>query len=216
MARTELTRSELEELAARHPLPAGVADCVMNREELAEALAVSLNTITAWMNDGMPVEQVGGNGRPYELRLSHCFAWREALKASEDLRRREARDAIAAMRLALVGGSSGDTIEALEPKQRREIIAAQIEDERFRVHRNQLLRREDVTEMLESIFAMVRDTMEAAPDRVERIEAMPPKAVQAFIDVCDGMVNELAKRIRNFWDLKRENTAASKRDLFDA
>lgn len=188
----------------------------MNREELADALATSLNTVTAWINSGMPVQQTGGQGKAYELRLSHCWAWRQARKAEEDLRSTAVKEAQAAMRLALVGGAAGDSIEALDPKQRREILAAQIEHERFRAQRKQLMRREDVSDLLDQIFALVRDTMDAAPDRVERIEAIPPKAVQAFIEVCDGVVDELHGRIVKFWDLQREVHVSVKQDLFDA
>ncbi|MCR5859714.1 terminase small subunit [Mesorhizobium sp. J428] len=212
----ELTQSEIEDLVARHPLPEGVGDVVLNRDELAEALDVSSNTVTAWINAGMPVQQAGGNGKPYEFRLAHCHAWNQARKADEDLRTASARQAIAAMRLALVGGSSGQSIEALDPKQRREIIAAQIEDERFAAQRRQLMRRDDVRELTESLMMLVRDTMESAPDRVERVEAMPPKAVDAFVDVCDELLEEFARRIANFWDVNRENRAPVKRDLFDA
>lgn len=212
----QLTESEIEDLVRRYPLPDGVEDFVFNREELAEALDTSLNTITAWINAGMPVQQVGGNGKPYELRLSHCFAWRQAQKAAEDLRSREARDRIAAMRLALVGGKPGDTLEALDPKQRREIYAAQIEQERLSAQRNQLLRRDDVRDLLEELFSMMRDTLEAAPDQVERIEGMPPRSVQAMIELCDGLVDELRGRIEHFWELKKVDTAKPRETLFDA
>ncbi|TPN79974.1 terminase small subunit [Mesorhizobium sp. B1-1-2] len=212
----DLTQSQIDDLVARYPLPDGVGDCVMNREELADALATSMNTITAWINAGMPVQQTGGQGKPYELRLAHCWAWRQSKKADEDLRSAEVKSAQAALRLALVGGVAGDSIEALDPKARREILAVQIEHERFSAQRKQLMRRADVAEMLDQIFAMVRDTMEAAPDRVERIEAMPPKAVQAFIGICDATIDELRGRIDKFWLDHREVTIAEKRDLFDA
>ncbi len=212
----ELTQSEIDDLVARYPLPEGSRDFVFNREELADALGTSINTISNWISQGMPVQQLGGNGKAYELRLSHCFAWRQAQKAGEELRSREAKEAIAAMRMALVGGSAGDSIEGLDPKSRREILTAQIEHERFKAQRNQLLRREDVRDMLEDLFALCRDTMESAPDRVERIEAIPPKAVQALIEICDGVIDEYRSRIARFWELRPESAAPEKRDLFDA
>lgn len=212
----ELTQSEIDDLVARYPLPEGSRDFVFNREELADALGTSINTISNWISQGMPVQQLGGNGKAYELRLSHCFAWRQAQKAGEELRSREAKEAIAAMRMALVGGSAGDSIEGLDPKSRREILTAQIEHERFKAQRNQLLRREDVRDMLEELFALCRDTMESAPDRVERIEAIPPKAVQALIEICDGVIDEYRSRIARFWELRPESAAPEKRDLFDA
>lgn len=211
-----LSGSEIEALVARYPLPDGVEDCVMNREELADALATSMNTITAWIGAGMPVEQHGGPGKAYELRLSHCWAWRQAKKRDEDLRSEKVRAATAAMRLALVGGTSGDSIEALDPKTRREILAAQMADEAFQRERNQLLRRDDVRELLDQLLAMVRDVMEAAPDQVERVAALSPKAVDQLVEICDGLVDEFGRKIDAYWDLRRERTDYLKRDLFDA
>lgn len=213
---SQLTESEIEVLVQKHPLPEGVDDVVMNREELADALATSLPTITAWIGQGMPVLQTGGQGKAYELRLSHCWAWRTAKKRDEDLRSQKVRDATAKMRLALVGGASGDSIEALDPKTRREIIAAQREQEAFQADRNQLLKREDVRELLEDMFAMVRDVMESAPDQVERVTDLPPKVVDELIGVCDGLVEEFGRRIDSFWTSKRERPDYLKGDLFDA
>ena len=213
-----LTEGEIAALVARYPLPAGVPDAVLNRDELAEALGTSANTVSAWLNDGMPVVQVGRNGKPYELQLSHCFAWNEARKRSEETRNAEARTAIEAMRLALVGGRSGDSIEALDPKQRREILTAQLAHEQLEVSRNRLLRREDVRETLENLFGLIRDTLEVAPDRIERAEpTLPPKAVNALVEICDGITDELARKIEAFWASKPELGQEFLRDeLFDA
>lgn len=189
----------------------------MSREELAETLAVSLNTVTAWISKGMPVNQEGGNGRAYELQLSHCFAWRQAQKADEDLRTDKVRRAQAAMRLALVGGTSGNSLEALDPKTRREILAAQIEQERFQRERNQLMRRDDVYEALELVFGIIRDRMNAAPDVIERKNALEPKLVQELIDACDDIVADVRGAIESFWRERPVREAVTeRRDLFDA
>lgn len=209
----KLTETEIEDLAQRHPLPDGVPDAVLNRTEIAEFFAVNVLTITAWMSAGMPVQQEGGQGQPYEFRAAHCWAWKQARDRSEAMRSAEARATIEGMRLALVGGGNGDTIEALDPKQRREIYAAQIEHERMMTHRKQLLRREDVLRGFEAILMIVRDVLESAPDRVERIEAMPPKAVDAFIDVCDGVITEIERRLQA-WIAEREVVQPPREDLF--
>lgn len=52
----------------RFPLPAGVADAVLNKSQLARALAVSEPTIDRWVADGMPVLSAGTNGRSYEFQ----------------------------------------------------------------------------------------------------------------------------------------------------
>ncbi|MBB4277037.1 terminase small subunit [Rhizobium mongolense] len=213
---SDLTESQIETLIGRYPLPESVIDCVMTREELADAFATSLPTITEWMNKGMPVKDRGGQGKPYQLQLSHCWAWRQAWKASEDLRSDQVKKAQAAMRLALVGGSTGDSLEALDPKTRREILAVQIEQERFQRERNELLKREDVAEMLDNLFSMIRDSMESAPDRIERKETLPPKVTSDLVEICDEIVAETARRIAEFWSNRPVTVTVAKRELFDA
>lgn len=213
---SELTESQIEALMARYPLPASVVDCVMTREELADAVAVSLPTITEWISKGMPVKERGGQGRAYELVLSHCWAWRQAWKANEDMRSEAVKRAQQAMRLALVGGSTGDTLEALDPKVRRDILSVQMEQERFQRERNELLKRDDVAETFDQLFSMIRDTMESAPDRIERKEALSPKVTAALVEICDELLNETNRRIADFWGKRPVNAGAAKQSLFDA
>ncbi|KQW62870.1 MULTISPECIES: hypothetical protein [unclassified Ensifer] len=213
---TVLNDDQLRDLVGRYPLPEGVVDCSMTREELAEALAVSLPTITEWIGKGMPVKEMGGQGRPYQLVLSHCWAWRQAWKAQEDLRSDQVKKAQAAMRLALVGGSAGDSEMALDPKTRKEILSVQIEQERFQRERNELLRRADVAEAFDTLLGLVRDTMESAPDRIERREAIPAKVTDALVEVCDDMLAELRRRVEDFWSKRPVQEIRQARDLFDA
>lgn len=213
---SKLTESQIEALVARYPLPEGVNDCVMTREELSEAVAVSLPTITEWIGRGMPVKEMGGQGKAYQLVLSHCWAWRQAWKAQEDLRSEQVKRAQAALRLALVGGSAGESEMALDPKTRREILAVQIEQERFQRERNELLRRNDVAEAFDTLFGLVRDTMESAPDRIERRQVIPPKATDMLVEICDELLIELRRRIADFWDGRQVRDLTQKRDLFDA
>nr|WP_223727783.1 terminase small subunit [Ensifer adhaerens] len=189
----------------------------MTQQELADAMDVSLPTIAAWISKGMPVKQKGGAGSAYELQLSHCFAWRQAQKANEDLRSEKVRQATQALRLALVGGSSGDTMAALDPKTRREIMAAQREHEMFERDRNQLMRRDDVRETFDVVFSLIRDQLNAAPDVIERKHALEPKLVHALIDICDDLVSGVKEAIDAFWrDRPVREATAQKRDLFDS
>src|SRR3569623_2794267 len=91
MADAPLTREQIAELVVRYPLPEGVIDAVLNREELAEALGTSLNTVTSWLNMGMPALEWGRNGKPYELQLSACYAWNEASRRGEEKKKKRKR-----------------------------------------------------------------------------------------------------------------------------
>jgi len=211
---TPLSASEIADLVARHPLPEGVPDAVLNRTELAEFFGVSAMTITAWQTAGMPVQNEGRQGQAYEFQASHCHAWRQAREADETMRSQEAQAAIVAMRLALTGGSSGDTIEALDPKQRREIMAAQIEEERYRAHRNQLMQRADVRELLEQLFKIIRDTVEVWPDVFDRRGTFDRTVIDALEAEGDNLVASLRHRIEEYWRL-RPVKERERESLFD-
>jgi len=212
---SDLTESEIQALIERYPLPDGIEDCVMTREELAEPLGVSTNTITAWIAKGMPVLQEGGQGKAYELQVSACWAWRQAQKADESLQSEKVKRVQAALRLALTGGAVGDSIEALDPKTRKDILSVQIEQERFQRERNQLMRRDDVRETFDLVYGIIRDRMNAAPDMIERRNALEPKLVQELIDVCDEIVVDVREAIDSFWRERPVREAAAERhDLF--
>lgn len=213
-----MTESEIEDLVRRHPLPDGVPDAVLNRSELSEFFRVSPMTVSAWINAGMPVLRQGGQGREYEFSAAACWAWKSARDRQEEARGEEARAAITAMRLALVGGRRGDSIEALDPKTRREIIAAQREFEAFERDRGALLRREEVGEAFEVLMVLVRDTLETAPDRVERVADMPPRAVDELVAVCDGLLAEFRAKIEAWIaarPLRPDAPTSSRKDLFE-
>lgn len=212
----DLTENQIGSLVEKYPLPEGVPDAVMTREELADALAVSLPTVSDWISRGMPVKERGGQGKPYELVFSHCWAWRQAWKAQEDLRSDQVKKAQAAMRLALIGGASGDSIEALDPKTRREIIAVQITQEQFARERNQLLQRDDVANTFDELLSMVRDVLESAPDRVERREAIPANGVTALVEICDELIDEMRRKIEAYFSARPLRAENRKSDLFDA
>lgn len=211
-----LTDNQLSSLVARYPLPEGVPDCIVTREELADALAVSSLTVSDWINRGMPVKERGGQGKSYELLLSHCWAWRQAWKAHEDLRSDQVKRAQAAMRLALVGGSAGESLEALDPKTRREILAVQIEQERFHRERSQLLKRDDVIETLDNLYGVICGAVESAPDLIARNGTLPSKVTDALTDICDELVEEVRRRIDAFFNERPLRDAIKSGDLFDA
>jgi hypothetical protein len=91
------------------------------------------------------------------------------------------------------------------------------EQERFQRERNQLMRRDDVHEMMELVYGIIRDRMNAAPDLIERRNALEPKVVQELIDACDDIVSDVRGAIDKFWRERPVRDGANeRRDLFDA
>lgn len=211
-----LSKRELGRLVKKYPLPEGAADRVFSKEKLAKAFVKSVNTIDQWLDEGMPVLERGSNGQAYQFQFSHCWAW---WHAREDERREidEAdRRTIQASMLALTGGETGDSIDGLTPKQKREVIETQVAYETFRKTRGELIERSEVVELTETLFGLVRDVLNAMPDRLEREANLDAGAVEASITICDDTMADLHHRIEQFFNVRPLTDGRERRDLFDA
>jgi hypothetical protein len=188
--------NDLAAMVRRFPLPHAVQDADMNQEELAAALSTTVNTLGKWIkNDGMPVAQAGGLGKPYILRLSHCWAWKRAREAEQDDRSRHNKDQIARLQAEFLGLDVDSPLSQMSAKQRRELADADIAYSRAKQMRRQLLQLDDVVELLESLFATMRDGIEAMPDRLERELSLRPEEVAIVQRVGSDVLTAMAERI---------------------
>jgi len=48
---------------------------IVNRSGLAEVFEVSLPTVTAWVREGMPFVERGGQGKPWQFDTAECIEW---------------------------------------------------------------------------------------------------------------------------------------------
>lgn len=204
----------IDDLIERYPLPDGVSDVVMNKQQCAEFLAVSLPTIDNYIRSGMPVKQEGTNGRSWELQASHVHAWRSADEEARKLREGEVRRAIETMRMRLVGGAAGSTIQALSPRERKELYEVEAAHEKLRRERAVSLHRDDVREAFETLMQLTRDTVTAFPDRAERELQLDGKTVDHLIDLCDDLLEDLARRIQSFFDSNPVKDDQARQDMF--
>lgn len=186
---------EVREALARWPLPDGVDDADMTLVEMAQALNTSVNTVTRWIADGMPVVQVGGQGKPYVLRLSHCYAWRRAREAQADQRMAHNRRAIQQMQATLLGLDLDDQGAQMTGKQRRELAEADVAWSRAAHMRRQLVQLDEVVDLIESIFVTVRNAIEGIPDQLERELSLKPVEVQKVARISEDLLRKLAERI---------------------
>ncbi len=187
---------ELRAMLDRFPLPTGVQDADCNQEEIAQALNTTVNTVAKWIKqDGMPVAQAGGNGKAYVLRLSHCWAWRMARDADVDQKNRHNRAQVAAMQASFLGLDLDDPQAQMTAKQRRETADADIAWSRAAHLRRQLLPLADVVDLLESVCKVMRDGIEAMPDRLERELGLRPEQVQAVVRIGNDVLQTMAEKI---------------------
>jgi non-ribosomal peptide synthetase component E (peptide arylation enzyme) len=134
-------------------------------------------------------------GKPYILRLSHCWAWKRAREAEQDDRSRHNKDQIARLQAEFLGLDVDSPLSQMSAKQRRELADADIAYSRAKQMRRQLLQLDDVVELLESLFATMRDGIEAMPDRLERELSLRPEEVAIVQRVGSDVLTAMAERI---------------------
>lgn len=201
--------ADLVALVVRYPLPPGVDDLDMSQSDVAQAFNVSTNTVGAWvkrsisaldwsrdMLDTVPVIEIGGQGRAYVLRLSHVWAWYHARQDETEQRKRAARSTIAQVQAAFLNlGDAEDGGDTITPKMQRELAEADILRQKAEQGRRRLVQLVEVVELFESVFAIVRDSLEGMPDRLERELALKPEQVEMVDRVKDDILNAMADRI---------------------
>ncbi len=211
-----MSDQDLADLVERYPLPDGVPDATLNKTDVAAFFGVSLPTIDAWIRDGMPVVAEGRNGLSWEFRASHCYAWRQAREADQAARSAEARAAIEAMRLQLVGGKAGDSIRGLSPKERRDIYEVELAHRRLLAESNRLIERDQVRDEIEQMLSLVRDGVTALSDRLEREAGLSGQAIETVDQIGADLLETLHARLADFFDARPVAERHVDRDLFDA
>lgn len=207
---------ELDELARQYPLPDDVPDATLQKNEVAQFFGVSIPTIDAWLRQGMPAMSEGANGRAWEFRAAHVWAWREAQRAEEETRSEEARAAIEAMRLRLVDGKAGDSIRALPPKERRDLYEVELAHRKLMAESNSLIERQVVRELLEDLFSLFRDGVTAHSDRLERDGALKGEQIELVDQYGEELLEQLGRRIEEFFSARPVTDRATRgeADLF--
>lgn len=177
---------EEAEIVASYPLPEGVPDAILNKWQLAQALDTSDNTVTAWVREGMPVEEAGTNGRNYSFRLSLCWAWRKRRRAEEESERRHAEGALHQLKLALIGDSpEAQRRAALSAKEYREELENDLRFSEAARRRGELIFAQDVIDTFEAVLGTVGDALDALPDRVARDLDLDGSAIELMQRICD-------------------------------
>lgn len=207
--------TELAKLRRKYPLPKDVPDAELNLTEAAAFLDVSTVTFGKYQAQGLPCLVQGGNGKEYVFRAADVWAWKRASEAGDEAKREAARATIQAMRMALVGGRMGSSIDALTPKEKREVISTQREIELLQRDRNELLAREDVADACEMFFGMVRDALDALPDEQAREAGLTNKQLGVAVDICDRTLTNLKTAIERFFADRPKRGARRRENLFD-
>lgn len=188
---------DLDDLLARYPLPDGMDDTLVNREQLANALVKSANTIDDYhRNKGMPVREQGGNGKPYVFSLAECWAWYHGWKEAEAAKSAEADAAANQLRLALLNDASRDDETArMSPREQREFYQAEEAYMTSANGRRDHVKRDDVIETIEDLFTLVRERVQAMPDAMERECGLTKQQVEWVVAFTDQFIPDLRDHV---------------------
>lgn len=190
--------TDLALLRDRYPLPDSVQDHELSLADVAALFEKTQNTITDWHKmQGMPVKSHGGNGVAYVFQQSDVWAWykhREAHRIESD--RRKLSDRIKLQGLLFPDDEERDETAGMSDRDRKEFYEAQTLFHRTSEFRLGHVRREDVRETMESIFLLVRDGLQTAPDRLESECGATPQQVEMMARLMDDITVELNRSIQ--------------------
>jgi phage terminase Nu1 subunit (DNA packaging protein) len=177
---------------SHYPLPDGIEDEVYNIHLMAKAMNTSNVTVNKWIDAGMPVEHRGGNGRSYELRFSHCYAWRK-WREGKDKAAATARANSAAQKAMLFVGEEDDggSETNLTAKEVREWSEAVILRDKAALQRGDLIKRADVQEAMENLLGTVRRAITNMPDWLEQEFSLSPRQADQAQTYADGLLDDL-------------------------
>lgn len=183
---------DLDAALRRYPLPEGQPDTELNRAMLAEAFGVTGPTIDRYRSEGMPVREDGGNGRAYVFQLSECFAWLQHRNAERRGVTERAEAVARQMRLHMLRATEqDDPTSALSPRERREILQAELVSMQAAEARRALVRVDDMALLLEDLLGTVRQALDALPDRLEREAGVGPEVTGKAVEICDQVLMQM-------------------------
>jgi phage terminase Nu1 subunit (DNA packaging protein) len=182
------------DVVLRHDLAPGGEDGVLNRTNLARALATSQNTISDWVGKGMPYLSEGKNGHAWQFHLSACWQWLQEVRGDER-RRQEDADRIAAQAAQSFLNLDADEDFEMTPRYLREISEAEWHRNRVAEQRGDLVRAERVRAVLEQIFTSVQRGLVTLPDFAERELSLDRAAAATLERRCMSVLREIRQDI---------------------
>ncbi|MVO14819.1 terminase small subunit [Parasedimentitalea huanghaiensis] len=190
----ELESGEVLDLSL-YPLPDGIEDETFNRDHLARAMAVSVVTITKWVDAGMPVNSRGGNGTSYEFLFSHCYAWRKWREGGEAKERAEKLNSAAQKAMLFINDDEDQENANLSAKEVREWSEAMIIRNKAAEQRGDLVRRMHVEAVLDHVLVSFRNAVMNFPDWLEQEFGLSPHQVDKAQKFCDGILDDTRHKI---------------------
>lgn len=199
-------------------LPDGFVAERMNREELADAMGVSTNTITKWIGEGMPVAQHGGNGKSYEFDTGDCTIWRMWRDGQNRSRKARIAEAQAQMQ-SLFRGLDDHDDEAqhrLTAKDIKDLSDAEYARNKVSEQKGDLVRAHLVEAMVQQILITARHAWVGLPDFAEAEFGLTPIQVERMAEYADDALREMKAALRQIATARGEVQPLHRGDQVEA
>jgi phage terminase Nu1 subunit (DNA packaging protein) len=171
---------------------------IVNRQELADIFGYSLPTISAWVENGMPVKTHGGRGKSFEFDTEDVLKWLLA-------REREARKRDAAR--ASVDGEDGEPITIDKAKLRNEVAKAKMSEIELAEKMDLLKPVDMIAKVLSNEIANARARLLAIPSKVRptvHLHVGDPADTKKVVDEVEKLVREALEEIKSFASEEQE------------
>ncbi|MCP4932724.1 MAG: terminase small subunit [bacterium] len=188
---------DIDELKAVHPLPDGLVDQIVNRDELASGLDKSHVMIDRYRKGGMPVLSEGGNGRSYEFQLHDCWAWYHGMNAHRTAQKDETQQQMDLLRRALLGTDYDEDMLRLTPKQQAEEYEAQRRYAESALVQGTLVRVSEQVLLLTTVFGILRQQLLGLPDIMERQVGLTPDQAATMDMVAKDTLASIHDKLKN-------------------
>ncbi|WP_047308794.1 terminase small subunit [Rhodopseudomonas palustris] len=167
---------------------------VVNRQELADIFGYSLPTITAWVENGMPVKTHGSRGKQFEFDTEDVLKW---------LLARERAERKAANAQAVVGGEDGEAITIDKARLRHEIAKAKTAEIEL-AQKMELVRPiQMIARVLSNEIANARARLLGIPSKIRptiQLAVGTADATQKLVNEVERLIREALTEIKSFAD----------------
>lgn len=171
---------------------------VVNMQGAARACGVSVNAFRAWLDDpdsGLPILEVGGNGRAYRFDLDAVVEWRRAKIEDARVAAERRDDEIRQARLDLVGGDGEDELAGLSPAEREREIRIALQWQNLARSRRELIRADLVDRGVGRLIGAVVKSFGNLTDEATRELGLTGESQERLQAIVDRKLNELADAV---------------------
>lgn len=178
-------------------------------EETARFFDISVPTLRAWIKDGCPVDQHGGNGVAYQLDLLKVGAWRRSREQAQrqEAEQRAARDQ--QLRMDLLGsealGANDET--TLTATARAAAMREELDRTKLAELRRELVSAADTKLLMAQVFGQLRMKIRNIPDELGDEFGLSESQQEAMLDRIDEALTDIADSIEAIASSPQEGAA---------